>query len=248
MNKYLPSAAVALAFLFVTSANAQLNLPKFEIGFGVSAFVYQGDLTPNRLGSFETTRFGINLHGSYIVNAALILRTNLAIGGIRADERVYDEPDWRKQRALNAKTPIIELTELIVYNPLSSNYNDRGFSPYIYAGGGFSILSVKRDASEFNAAFFGVHSPLPDQLREDSAHKTPGIVPVIPLGGGLRYNFSPRLSVHIESAYRLVFTDYLDGFSRAANPELDDHYQTYTLGAIYRIGRKNPLDCPVVKY
>jgi hypothetical protein len=249
MNKpsRIPAVAV-IALLFAFPLQAQVNDQKFEIGLALSAFVYQGDLTPNRFGSFETTRWGINLHGSRIMSGSFLLRTNLAIGGIRADERIYDEPEYRQHRALNSRTPVIELTQLVVWNPLGTNYRDRGFSPYLYAGGGVSFLNVRRDYSEFNAAFFGDPSELEMRLAEDEAHDPPNVIPVIPLGGGVRYHFSPRLAVHAESAYRLLFTDYLDGFSRAANPDLDDHYQTYSLGAIYRIGKKNRLDCPVVRY
>ena len=249
MNKLKPLlAAAVIALFFAGTVSAQVSTQKFEIGLALSGFVYQGDLTPNRLGSFETARLGINLHGSRIMRGSFLLRTNLAIGGIRADERIYDEPDYRKQRALNARTPVIELTQLVVWNPLGSNYEDRGFSPYLYAGAGIGILNVRRDHSEFNTEFFGDASELEALIAEDMAHDPPNVVPVIPLGGGIRYNFSTRIAVHAESAYRLVFTDYLDGFSQAANPELDDHYQTYSIGAIYRIGKKNRLDCPVVRY
>jgi hypothetical protein len=43
-------------------------------------------------------------------------------------------------------------------------------------------------------------------------------------------------------------TDYLDGFSQAANPTENDHYGIYSIGAVYRIGKKNTLACPVVRY
>ncbi len=227
---------------------AQVNSAKFEIGIALSGFVYQGDLTPNRLGSYETMRPGINLHGSKIMSGAFLLRTNLAIGGIRADERIYDEPEWRKERALNSRTPIIELSQLVVWNPLGTNFSDRGLSPYLYAGIGLTILNVRRDFSEFNAQYFGDGSDLPARIAEDNEHDPPSVIPAVPLGAGLRYGVSPRLAVHAESSYRLLYTDYLDGFSRAANPDRKDHYQTYSVGAIYRIGKKNMLDCPTVRY
>jgi hypothetical protein len=68
------------------------------------------------------------------------------------------------------------------------------------------------------------------------------------VGIGLRYGISSRLAVSVESSYRLMFTDYLDGFSQAANPEKNDHYHSTTIGLIYRIGKKNMLGCPVLRY
>jgi hypothetical protein len=39
-------------------------------------------------------------------------------------------------------------------------------------------------------------------------------------------------------------TDYLDGFTKAANPSKKDHYYTHTIGLIYSFGEKNTLACP----
>ena len=70
---------------------------------------------------------------------------------------------------------------------------------------------------------------------------------MIPVGAGIRYNLSPRIALTAEGSYRLVFTDYLDGFSVAANPKQNDHYHTMNVGVVYRLGKKNKLDCPVVR-
>ena len=70
----------------------------------------------------------------------------------------------------------------------------------------------------------------------------------MPVGAGVRYGFSPALAVYAESAYRLMFTDYLDGFSKATNPDGNDHYQTISVGVIFRPGSKGKLACPSVSY
>ena len=93
----------------------------------------------------------------------------------------------------------------------------------------------------------------------DSAHSLPKVIPVLPVGAGLRYFFSPKFGLNLEASYRVSFTDYIDGFSQAANPDLKDHYMNYALGIIFRpggdsgsgsggYGGKSKLGCPVLKY
>jgi hypothetical protein len=226
---------------------AQVSANKFEIGMGLNSFIYQGDLTPSRFGSFKTMRAGINIYGSKILGPSFSLRTNLAIGGLRGDDAKYNEPEYRKQRSFNFRSPVAELSELIVCNPLGRNYTGKGLSPYLFAGAGLSLVKIKRDWSNYNAEYFDGVSDVSARLALDAEHSLPRVLPVIPLGAGVRYGISPRLAVHLESSYRLVFNDYLDGFSQAANPKLNDHYHSITAGVVYQIGKKNTLACPIVR-
>ena len=249
MNSIINKVIAVFIISFSCSlVKAQDKAAKYETGAAISVFIYQGDLTPRRLGSFETMRFGLNLHGSKIMSRFFMLRTNLAIGGLRGDDARYNNPAFRKQRNFNFRTPVVELSQLLVYNPLGRNYADKGFSPYFFGGAGLSFLRIKRDRSNFNAAYFGDESGIPAGLLLDEQKNPPRIIPVIPLGAGIRYNLSSRISMYAESSYRLVFTDYLDGFSKAANPKQYDHYHTTSAGAIYRIGKKDLQDCPVIRY
>jgi hypothetical protein len=244
--------AAALLLLMNTKSHftyGQVNSQKFEIGAGISSFIFQGDLTPERLGSSKTMRFGINLYGSRIISPAFSLRTNLAIGGLRGDDAKYKNPEYRQQRSFNFRTPVIEVSQLLVWNPLAGNYKDKGFYPYLFGGIGISLLKIKRDWSNYNAEYFNAAGEdVTARLALDTAHALPRVIPVIPLGAGIRYNLSQRLALNLEGSYRMSFTDYLDGFSQAANPARNDHYHTITISAVYRIGKRNTFDCPVVKY
>ncbi len=242
------TTTIVIASQSFFSLQAQVNAPKYEIGVAAASFIYQGDLTPNRFGSFETMRPGINIHGSKIVSHSFLMRVNVAVGGLRGDDAKYDNPEFRKKRNFNFRSPIAELSLLLVWNPFGTNYGDKGFSPYLFGGGGISFLRIKRDWSNFNAAYFGDGSNLPNQIAADAAHTLPRATPVIPMGVGVRYGLTPRIAINAETSYRLTFTDYLDGFSQAANPAKRDHYQTFSIGAIYRVGKKNILDCPVIRY
>lgn len=241
------SAVIIIYFCYYPVA-AQNNLAKYEVGAAISAFIYQGDLTTHRFGSVETTRFGINFHGSKIISPSFMLRTNLAIGSLKGDDAKYNNPEFRKQRNFNFRSPVLEVAQLVVWNLFGKNYEDKGFSPYLFGGAGLSFLKIKRDWSNFNAAYFGDGSDVPARIAIDAQHSLPKLIPVIPLGGGVRYGLTQNITINAESSYRLTYTDYMDGFSKAANPDKNDHYLTTSVGAIYRVGKKNRLDCPVVRY
>jgi hypothetical protein len=137
---------------------------------------------------------------------------------------------------------------LLAWSPLADHFDNRRIAPYLFTGGGISFLRVKRDWSRFNAAHFIAEPELIERLGEDQAQTPPRSIPVIPVGAGFRYRLTQRIAMNVESSYRLLFTDYLDGFSKAANPEKNDHYHTISAGVSYRIGKKDMLGCPVVKY
>jgi Domain of unknown function (DUF6089) len=229
-------------------AEAQSNIPKFQFGISAGAFVYQGDLTPSALGSYKTLRPAINLFASKLFSPSFALRGNLAFGGLKGDDAKYDHPAYRQQRNFNFASPVLEISGIAEWNILGRNYVSRGFSPYLFAGAGFSLLKIRRDYSRLNTEYFGSGSDLITGLTADAQRSLPRGLLVLPVGVGTRYYLSDRIGISAETSYRIMSNDYLDGFSRAANPAKGDHYYSHTIGVVYRLGKKNTLGCPVVKY
>jgi len=223
------------------------GIVKYEVGVSAGAFIYQGDLTPSDLGSYKTIRPVFGISGSRILNRAFGLRANLAIGGLRADESKYSHPEYRQQRNFASRSFVAELTVQAVWNPLGRNYEDKGLTPYVFGGVGASYINTTRDWSRLNTDYFAENSDMLAGLAVDVARSTPKFIPVVPVGIGLRYAITPKIAVNAETNYRVTFTDYIDGFSYSANPDKRDHYHSHTIGVIYRFGRKNTLNCPVVR-
>jgi hypothetical protein len=222
-----------------------------EIGIAGGIGVYQGDLTPSRLGSFETMRFGLNLSAARIVSNSFSIRGNILIAGLRGNDAAYNNPEFRKERAFAFQSPVTELSLQLVLNPLGKNNKVKQLSPYFFAGIGAGFLNIQRDFSRFNADYFGATSPILQGIDEDLQVKPPSVVPVIPAGVGLRYNLSERFAINAEGMYRFLFTDYVDGVSKAANPKFNDHYHTTMIGVLFRTGYKgyggrNKTGCPPV--
>lgn len=249
---YVSKATAFIAIFIIgtgTVACAQLSNPRYEWGINLGFLVYQGDLTPKRFGSFETQKFSLGLHVSRLFSHYFSVRANLLFGTLKGDESKYDNPEYRKQRNFAFTSPVTELSAQLVWNTMGRNYITRGFSPYIFAGAGFALLHIKPDASNINTIYFDPEvSEVWAGLAADSAHALPRVLPVIPVGAGVKYFFSQRLALNAEASYRLAYTDYIDGFSQSVNPQRNDHYLNYSIGLVYRTGKKDQLACPVVKY
>jgi hypothetical protein len=237
--------------MIIPELRAQKKSTGLELGAGLGLFVYQGDLTPQRLGSFRTMKPGIVLSAAHIMSPSFAVRLNFSAGSLKGDEAKYNNPEYRKFRAFAFKSPLVEIAPQLVWNPLGKNDAEKSLSPYLFAGAGISFQNIKRDYSRFDAAYFGDGSIIPQGIAADEQKRLPKIRMVIPLGAGLRYNLSHSFALNTEVSYRLLNTDYLDGFSIAANPERNDHYQSISAGIIYRMGNhkksKNGLGCPVLK-
>jgi len=232
-----------------SKAQGQTSLSKWQIGINGGIMIYQGDLTPETIGAYKTLQPTIGLYASRVINPSFLLRTNLAIGRLKGDDSRYDSPLWRKERNFKFASPVAEISELLVWNMAGNNGNDLGqrFSPYIFAGVGVSLLRVNRDYSGFNTHYFASATNLLNGLNADTLHVPPRATMVIPVGIGMEYYLTPKLSLTAETNLRYAFTDYLDGFSVGGNPKRKDAYHSHTIGLLYRFGGKNKLDCPVLK-
>lgn len=240
--------SVLLAMLCgaLINLDAQSDLSKFEIGFNAGAFIYQGDLTPSQFGSYRTLTPGLSLYINRTLNRTFSLRTNLSCLKLKGDDAKYSHPEYRQQRNFNFKSPALEISELIVVNLLKNNLSRpyKGLSPYLFGGIGLSFFNVRRDWTRFNAEYFSGELSTIKGLAADQQHSPPKLVPVLPAGIGLKYVLSKKISLSAETTYRFVFTDYLDGFSKAANDSRKDSYHSHMIGVIYQFQKPNSLKCP----
>ena len=234
--------------LFTNAASAQFY-KDMSVGLNAGAYIYQGDLTPQRFGSLKTPSIGVEIEIKKRVNYFLSARLNIAFAKLKGDESKYSTPDWRQQRNFSFTTPLKEFTALLQWNILGRNFDERGFMPYIFSGAGFSFIKVVPNYSNMNASFFGEGSDVANGLVQDIAYGTPRNTFTVPVGVGVEKYLSDRFSLNLETSYRFVFTDYLDGFSQAANPKRADHYHSTSLGIIYKFGKKDKgIGCPAMKY
>ncbi|MBS1511414.1 MAG: hypothetical protein JST86_11275 [Bacteroidetes bacterium] len=250
MKSVFKISALTVVFtgFHITFVHAQIDLSKYEVGLSGGVLVYQGDLTPSRLGSYKTLKPQLGLHVYRIINPSFSLRFNITRGKLYGNDAKYSSPEWRQQRNFNFTTPLTELSVLGVWNIMASR--QPRFAPYVFAGAGLGFVHIKRDWSKLDGTVFGDGSDVAAGLAADIAKKLPRAIPVIPVGAGVRYTINDNFSAIAETNYRLSRTDYLDGFSQAANPKQNDHYLSHSIGIIYSFGKKSKssVACPKMRY
>ena len=220
----------------------------YEFGLNVGTMIYQGDLSESRLGSIKTQKLFADLHATRLFGNNFSARINFTIGKLHGDDARFEEPEYKCHRNFNFSTPVYELSGRVLWDILGRNYNIRGFAPYVFGGVGISFLNIRRDWSRLDPDYFPPNADVLTRLPEDIATELPNSIPVFPVGAGFKYFLSPKWAFNAELAYRLTSTDYLDGFSKAANPEYRDSYASFGVGIIYRPGKKDPLDCASWRY
>jgi len=212
------------------------------MGINLGTLVYQGDLTGSLIGNYKPVRPALGLYVGRSLDPYFSVCANLTFGKISADEYKYDSSSWRKYRGFNFSTPVTELAASLVFHPLGEN-SERKLSPYFFAGGGISFLSVKRDWSKLNKNVYDEKSRVQLGLGTDTLYQTPGIIGVLPVGGGLRYVLGPQLALQGEFTYRFTASDYIDGFKYSGNANKRDSYYGVSIGLSYRFGG---YKCPSV--
>ena len=236
----------SLLFISFTAFSQNSSIPKWEAGIHAGGFIYQGDLTPHMFGSVETIKPGVGIFATRIINKSFSARLLFNMAWLAGDESIYKTPRYRQQRNFSFNATVKEFSLLLHWSIYGSNYDDRKFEPYLFAGAGASVVNINRDYSRINPSYFGEVSPVVTGLAVDAVTPTPKVIPVMPLGAGLRYNLSSRLAINGEASYRLMRTDYLDGFSMSADPNQKDHYSSLTIGIAYKFGNKEKYGCPTV--
>jgi hypothetical protein len=246
--KARPTAIVLIAILLCTVKSKAQFYKDMSVGLNAGMYIYQGDLTPERFGSFRTAQPGFSFFAKKPVNHFLAARVHISIANLAGDESRYSKPEYRQQRNFSFTTAVKDFSAQLVWNILGKNYEDKGIMPYVFSGAGVSLIRVRKNYSRIDPTVFGDGSDVIAGLAVDNAKGTPRALFSVPVGVGAEYPISNRFSVNLETSYRFIFNDYLDGFSQSANPKLKDHYHSTSAGIIYKFGNRNKgIACPIMR-
>lgn len=249
MNSMI-KAKVTIGFIITLASQktlAQFTPSRWEIGINAGALVYQGDLSESPLGYTKCLRPSIEVWVSKSLDEYFSIRANLLQSSLGADESVYATPEWRRHRNFTFNSSLTEVSAELVWDLNGKTYREgmHRFSPYFFAGAGIAVLHINRNWSRFDTAYFNSKSTTAIGLGTDTLHKAPTLLPVIPVGAGLRYMVTNRIFANAEATYRITASDYIDGFSFSGEPQKNDHYYGLTLGISYRFGREG-MSCPKI--
>lgn len=242
------SKANPLALLFLVSVSTVFCQAQYKatyaVGINAGSFIYQGDLTPSRTGSWKTPGFAWGLTGVKHLTPTLSARLDVGFGKLRGDEARYATPEYRQHRAFAFNNRVTEVIAGGEWNPTG---RDRKLSPYVFAGIGYAQMKITRDYSRFDGEYFSGEPSLKEMLAKDAEAPLPKGVAIFPVGVGVKYTLNNRFSLTTEASQRFSRSDYLDGFSYSGNANRKDNYTKFSIGLRYSIGGNDRLGCPVIR-
>lgn len=232
-------------FLFSFSMQAQRP---WEIGLGVGGAYYMGELDPfpKAIGLIRPAGSGlIRFH----LNNYISLRADGTAGYLAGNEASYPNI-LNAERQISFRTPFLDGSgRMEIYpfgrnTPLQKNTGTvqsfdrtrkliiqngdttvlqpkaRLISPYIMAGGGLTYAYPVVDYSIDD----GLHpSFTTTDIDKDRANRSLWMLHV-PIGAGLRIRLSEKMSLGLEGAFRINFSDYLDGLKAVTKSTANDWY------------------------
>ncbi len=171
-----------LLFLFLSLSLSGQRNSDYGVFAGVSS--YLGDINPNRLLYSPLPAGGIFYRLN--LNPRQALRTNLFIGGIRANDLDFKNA-FQQARGASFSGTVGELAMQFEFNflPYSTEGKLWDFTPYFAAGAGIAFI---------NSASFKY-------------------IPVIPFSFGFKVNVYKNIGLEAEYGFRKTFYDNFDGLN-----------------------------------
>jgi Domain of unknown function (DUF6089) len=176
-----------LLFLFLSLSLSGQRNSDYGVFAGVSS--YLGDINPNRLLYSPLPAGGIFYRLN--LNPRQALRTNLFIGGIRANDLDFKNA-FQQARGASFSGTVGELAMQFEFNflPYSTEGKLWDFTPYFAAGAGIAFI---------NSASFKY-------------------IPVIPFSFGFKVNVYKNIGLEAEYGFRKTFYDNFDGLNDLVAP------------------------------
>ncbi len=246
MNKNI---SYVLFFIFLVFSNETINAqskkelsdksatPKkltWEFGPMMGFSFSQNDMA--NLSAKETHPAGAFLLRKQ-VNQSFALRAQVVTGTISGNDK---NRSANVARGYTFESPVNEFSLLAEYDFFGKRRNPEGifkkmWSPYLFTGIGIALTNPKIDFNEKNN---------PTQAANIAADKANAKKRFnsLPLGVGVKYSLSEKMTLYAESGLRLVFSDYLDGISLTASPKQNDTYTFTGVGITFKLGGNKDTD------
>ncbi|MEM8526563.1 MAG: DUF6089 family protein [Bacteroidota bacterium] len=228
LGKFTISVLLIVCFAFSGQAQS-----KSEFGTFLGIANYQGDFVEGNV-NFSNTRFGFGVLFRHHFTEQVSARGNFMMGLISGSDLIETDPVRTEFRKLEFNANIFETSAVVEYFPLRKAQTSKKkgakpstetpaskkskfepqFSPYIFAGVGYTVSQSRLDVRESN--FFDKDgNPDAGAIIEGVTDENQGInsMLAVPFGGGVRYDFTKVLSIGGEASWRWTNSDFLDGFT-----------------------------------
>lgn len=184
----------------------------------------------------KTFKFAGGAYAAVLYREIIGARLEATWGQVSADDAHASNPGTR-HRNLSFKSNISEISLLAELHPLNLKYRPAGMpalSPYFLAGIGHFSYNPETYLDGHSLLLQPLHTEgqgFPETGRPE--YKLSQFC--LPVGGGLKYDLSPVITIRGEAIYRVLNTDYLDDVSTTyIDPALFDKHLSATDAALAR--------------
>lgn len=200
----------------------------WEVGFNVGSSFYQGDLhctTDDELGRFDNGGFAYGLEVKKNLNSNFAVALAFGQNNISGSDLDFSQASGHPQRGLSFENTVTTIGLQADYKPLGHKNNM--IDPYIFAG--LASVSGSADVTRNNA----LPMPVDDAVSADLMESAAGLA--FPMGVGVNYNTTDKLTIGLEFGMVVGTNDYLDGVSKAASEEYNDFLGNIALTFSYKL-------------
>lgn len=217
MMKNLFTCCLLCLMALAMQAQQYGKLPVHEIGVGIGAANYLGDLSNTNdlffFGGVETRAFRPALSVFYKSNFSNWFTFKSALNV----SRIYGHDKWNANadRNLHFRSNVTDLALMMEWNwlPYKTGARNRKFTPYIGAGlaGYFNNPKAELNGSWVRLQPLGTEGQGLLEYPNRTKYSLVGFA--IPMSLGMKWHFGNHFGMGIEMNYRYVFSDYLDDVS-----------------------------------
>lgn len=190
---------------------------KIEAALFAGASNYSGDLAEGNI-VFKETKGSFGVIGRYHFSPKFDMRGHFLYGVISGDDANSPELSYRKHRFRSAIYEFALLGEWkILGKPKCVGIGEfrPNFTPYLL--GGIAFVSLNPAITCYSEECLNGENPFPEEDFKPTRL-------VMPVGMGVRYDFSDRMSLGGEFGFRIAFNDYMDGTSPKEFSKGNDWY------------------------
>ncbi|QQS28982.1 MAG: OmpA family protein [Sphingobacteriales bacterium] len=228
---------IILAFLisllhFTSEVLAQNDDYGWRLGAGVGVMSYYGDLSSNSIGKAFKQHYKINKNRDLSYSIFLERRISPGIGiQLSGNKGFLTESDRNRatsdafyDRALNFRSEINEGNLSFIFKADNDKILGKKvfLAPYLVLGAGITHFQVFADLKDKDGSYYnysqavindGTYETDITNIGTEKTDNYATVVPHLNAGVGLRFRLSDHFSLHVQSDFRYVFSDYLDDVS-----------------------------------
>lgn len=210
MKKAFKISLLLILIAPLSSLKAQ-NYPYWEFGLMAGFSNYQGDLS-NGLNDWDTYKNCVGAQAKVHFDETVKLRGGFTYAQVMADD-AFSRSAWRRNRNLNFRSNIFELSLVSEIHLFTSPVFNQGFHPYLIAGiAGFRFNPQARYENQWvDLQPLGTEGQQTNYLENRSKYSLTQIA--IPTGFGVEISLGSKWYMYVEFGYRWTITDFLDDVS-----------------------------------